>query len=95
MSSVFGWFIFAMFVWGCCIVMQAFQRRVAPEMDSSGDWDWSGDGEQANPRTTRRMQREIDAREGDIADLKQRIEVLEAIVTDRRYQWDREFGRNN
>jgi len=46
--------------------------------------DFFGDG------TARRQ---IADRDHEITELKQRIEVLEAIVTDRRYHWESELRR--
>ena len=90
MSSVVAWFLFAMFVWGCVIVMQAFQNKVAPEMNSSMGFDDALDpfGDGAG------LRRDVADRDLEIEDLKQRIQVLEAIVTDRRYNWESELRRN-
>ncbi len=89
MGTVVGWFLFGMFVWGCVIVMQAFQNKVAPEMNNAmglSNDDWLDDLGGAPSQ-------KLAERDREIADLKQRIEVLEAIVTDRRYNWESELRR--
>ncbi|MEM9300685.1 MAG: hypothetical protein AAGE01_01160 [Pseudomonadota bacterium] len=76
-----------MAVWGLCIAMQALQRRFAPEWsDAMGMDDVMGTKAAEPPRVP-------DARDREIAELKRRVETLEAIVTDRRYQWEQEFRR--
>jgi len=84
MLTAFGWVLFGMAVWGLCIAMQALEKRFAP---AGGTFD-DGTG-QANPPPAPR----VDPRDEEIAALKRRVETLEAIVTDRRYQWEREFER--
>ena len=87
MSTVIGWVLFGFGVWALSILVHAFQRRVAPDMDAGcgfGDVDvaelgTSGSGDE------RRQGR---GRDAEIRELRQRVEVLEAIVTDRRYQFD-------
>ncbi len=91
MWTTFGWVCFGMAVWGLCIVMQALQRRFAPELDS-----FLGIGSEsavAAPPRAPRSGVAADRRDQEIAQLKQRIEALEAIVTDRRYQWEQELRR--
>ena len=98
MLNVLEWFLFGMFVWGCCIVMQALQNRIAPET-----------GESCGPRRKRRRKRKArreraaaddtadnvftgeDPRDREIRELRERLQVLEAIVTDRRFQWEQDF----
>ena len=82
MLTAFGWVVFGMAVWGLCIVMQAAERRFAPELGTMDD----GSSKKAQPQA-----RSQDSKDKEIESLKKRIEVLEAIVTDRRYQWDSEF----
>ncbi len=97
MVHALEWFLFGMFVWGCCIVLQAFQRRVAPEgpghrrkgRRSRARQAWrdacgTGAGGGASDREAE-LQTEIDR-------LRKRIETLEAIVTDRKFQWDQELN---
>ncbi len=100
MTTVVGWFLFGMFVWLCVIVMQAIQTRLAPELNdhsgaSSSNHESSFLDDLGLDGGKRRMQREIDARDEQIADLKSRIEVLERIVTDRRYHFDDELRRSS
>lgn len=83
MLTAFGWVVFGMAVWGLCIVMQAAERRFAPEL---GTMD-TGLGRRRKAKETPTAT----AKDDEIAALKKRIEVLEAIVTDRRYQWDSEY----
>ncbi len=97
MVHALEWFLFGMFVWGCCLVMQALHRRVAPD---------TGNGRQPGRRKGRRARRawcedlgmgggeteretELQA---EIERLRKRIETLEAIVTDRKFQWDQELN---
>lgn len=98
MVHALEWFLFGMFVWGCCVVMQAFRRRVAPD---------TGTGHQAGRRRKGRHARRAwcedlglgggeTGREAELQEeiraLKKRIETLEAIVTDRKFQWNQEFN---
>lgn len=85
MFNAFGWVLFGMAVWGLCICMTALQRRFAPEM--SDHETLTGHHE---PRR-RQAPHGFDPRDAEIAELKRRIETLEAIVTDRKYQWEKEF----
>ena len=83
MLTAFGWVVFGMAVWGLCIIMQAAERRFAPEL---GTMD-TGSCKQRKSSATAT----VAAKDEEIAALKKRVEVLEAIVTDRRYQWDSEY----
>ena len=95
MFHAFQWFMFAMFVWCCVLCMEAVEQRVAPG--------------KAQARSARRRNRRYfwrktaedpaagameDPRELEIKELRERIETLEAIVTDRRYQWDEEYSKD-
>lgn len=87
------WFLFGMFVWGCCIVMSAFSRRYAPELGDDKDtgsskYDAMSD-ESFGSGFQNRNSRKKDA---EIRELKERIETLEAIVTDQKYRWEQEFS---
>ena len=86
MFTAFGWVVFGMAVWGLCIVMTALQRRFAPEMGDDG----CASAAHQHPFGTKR---EPDPRDAEIAALRRRIETLEAIVTDRKYQWESEFDK--
>ncbi len=88
MLTAFGWVLFGMAVWGLCIVMQALERRFSPEggmMESMFD-----DGTRRR-RQPPRPPVGFDPKDREIAELKRRVETLEAIVTDRRYQWEQEY----
>lgn len=85
MLTAFGWVLFGMAVWGLIIVMQALERRFAPELGTLQE-----DGPQPPPAARTRDLRDQE----EIAELRRRIETLEAIVTDRRYQWERELDRS-
>ena len=50
MGTVVQWFLFAMFVWGCCIVMGALARRFAPEMMMDGHCGLGGSDEMPQER---------------------------------------------
>ncbi len=99
MLDVLGWFLLGMFIWGCCIVMEAFQKRVAPEMSSG-----CGSKRRRNRRKKRgkvdfgNMASEMfggeDPKDKEIRQLRERLEVLEAIVTDRRFQWEQDYRSN-
>jgi len=96
MISAFQWFMFGMFVWCCVICMEAVEQRVAP-----------GRAKARSERRMRRRSRykracgihsqvneepsKDDTREEELVQLRKRIETLEAIITDRRYQWDEEY----
>jgi hypothetical protein len=93
MWTAFGWVCFGMAVWGLCILMQALQQRFAPELGSACEMD-----DETQGRHTHRQRRQAgapDRRDREIAELKARIETLEAIVTDRRYQWEQELRRGS
>lgn len=95
MVHALQWFLFGMFVWCCVVCMSAVVDRLAPE---------SGPGDRKRRRHRRSLwdslngetetSEEEDPRDLEIRDLRQRIETLEAIVTDRRYQWDDAFSKD-
>lgn len=97
MLSAFGWVLFGFAVWGLCIFMNALQKRFAPEWNSGEPgqnwWDfmWGTDSEK---NQTRQSQQAAGSKDSEIDELKRRIEVLEAIVTDRGYQFDEELRRS-
>ena len=86
MSTAIGWVLFGFGVWALSILVHAFQQRVAPDMDAgcdrSGDYT-GGEGEARHGGGQR-----AGTRDREIRELRERVEVLEAIVTDRRYQFD-------
>lgn len=99
MVSAMQWFLFGMFVWGCCVVMSVIARRWAPEM-----WDHHADEDGSRrSRKGRKHWRKAhsegggaekeDPRDVEIRELKKRVETLEAIVTDRKFQWEQELNR--
>lgn len=96
MFTAFQWFMFGMFVWCCVLCMEAVEQRVAPG--------------KAQARSERRRKRRNrwrktedeppvakprDPRELELKELRKRVETLEAIVTDRRYQWDEEYSKES
>lgn len=98
MFSAFGWVLFGFAVWGLCILMHTVQKRFAPEWNNGEPgqnwWDfmWGDDGTKKEKHQSRRSANTSgNADDQDINELKRRIEVLEAIVTDRRYQFDEEL----
>jgi hypothetical protein len=96
MTSVIQWFLFGMFVWGCCIVMNALARRFAPEMMTcdghSPEMQDELDGHHQRRARRRSGATPPDPRDIEIIELKQRVATLEAIVTDRKFQWEQEFN---
>ena len=101
MMSVLAWFLFGMFVWACVLCMSALSRKVTPEHGhgrggrSRGSWhedlfgsDWTGMSGTDSGRSER--EREL---EREIDELKQRVQTLETIVTDRKFQWENELNR--
>jgi len=87
MSTAIGWVLFGFGVWALSILVHAFQRRVAPDMDAGcgfGHADVAESGSSGSGDERRKGS----GREAEIRELRQRVEVLEAIVTDRRYQFD-------
>ena len=93
MLTSFGWVCFGMAVWGLCILMQALQRRFAPELGSALGLGAESDGGQPRHRRFHGAGA-ADPRDKEIAELKQRVETLEAVITDRRYQWEQELRRS-
>lgn len=93
MLSTFGWVLFGMAIWGLCILMSALQRRFAPEMGDDGE-DWNLQGRRKPAARDRRHAEELAVRDQELAQLRKRIETLETIVTDRRYQWEQELDRS-
>jgi hypothetical protein len=93
MWSVFGWVLFGFAIWAMVLVMHVLQKRFAPEWQSRASagsfWTsmWGDDGE--SPPSA--------AADADVLDeieaLKHRVQVLEAIVTDRGFQVDDEIRR--
>ena len=102
MATVLQWFLFGMFVWACCLLMSALEARVSASGEDRkqrqpkarrGAW-WQqlmGDGSE-NIATEAPTERE-QAMAAEIVELKDRIATLEAIVTDRKYQWEDELGK--
>ncbi len=98
MLHAFEWVLFGMLIWCCCIVLQAFQRRVAPE---SGDHRSAGKhrGRRRGKRAwhedfgmgTGTGDKEAELNQ-EVERLRKRIETLEAIVTDPKYQWDQNLN---
>lgn len=97
MGTAIQWFLFGMFVWACCLVMSAVERRLSPQTAENSDAGSTG-----TARRTRwwhfGLDEDLDetvepaaeqaAMAEEIAALKDRVATLEAIVTDRRYQWE-------
>lgn len=99
MISALQWFLFGMFVWGCCLLMSAVAERVTPGGTREGSrrqsrrrrWrrDWFGEGEdEAEQQSEKEAQLEA-----ELAQLRKRVETLETIVTDRKFQWEQELNR--
>lgn len=96
MIQTIGWTLFGFAVWGLAILLHGLQSRFAPDMDKSSgkgsgsksrfwgssteDEDWDGMGSE------RALKREL-------AELRRRVEVLETIVTDKKFQFDQELHR--
>lgn len=85
-------------IWGLFIMMHALQQRFAPGLASSCGWgQWfepetaGADSSTANDSSNRRQRDQAE----EIRRLQERIEVLEAIVTDRRYQFDEDLRRSD
>ena len=92
MLNAFGWVLFGMAVWGLCILMNALEHRFSPEKGTAAGSSWNmGQGSKRDRR--RRQAEELATRDQEIAELRKRVETLEAIVTDRRYQWEQELQR--
>ncbi len=94
MFSAFGWVLFGFAVWGLCIVMHAIQKRFTPEWNSGEPgqnwWDFMW-GEDNKKQHSGGAEHKVNAKDREINELKKRVEILEAIVTDRRYQFDEEL----
>lgn len=98
MVHALEWFLFGMFVWGCCLVMQAFHRRVAPESGCGRPAGKRRKGSRARRAWSEDLglgggesEREAEL-QAEVERLRKRIETLEAIVTDRKFQWDQELN---
>ena len=95
MFHAFQWFMFAMFVWCCVLCVSAVEQRVA-----LGRAQPRSDRHRKHRHFWRKLgqlpgEEEIeDPRELELQELRKRIETLEAIVTDRRYQWDDEYSKD-
>ena len=97
MFNAFQWFMFGMFIWCCVVCMQAVEQRVAPGRAQARSerrrnrrkfWRKAHSTDSAETTETE------DARELELKELRKRIETLEAIVTDRRYQWDEAYAKD-
>ncbi|MEM9531304.1 MAG: hypothetical protein AAGA23_10315 [Pseudomonadota bacterium] len=98
MGAALQWFLFGMFVWACCLVMSAVERRLSPQTAENADagnigkarrspwWHFGLDQGLDDPEEPSAEKQTAMAEE--IAQLKDRVATLEAIVTDRRYQWE-------
>lgn len=93
MIQTVGWVLFGFGVWGLVILLHALQRRFAPDLDrssnnKSSDWGLGlglGDEDEENEKVSQLR--------AEIKELRQRVEVLEAIVTDKKYQFEQELNR--
>ena len=98
MFSAFGWVLFGFAVWALCIFMHALQARFAPEWNKgkAGQnwWDFMWANDSSNDRADSGHETQQQSKDAEIRDLKARIETLEAIVTDKRYQFDEELRRS-
>ncbi len=108
MASALQWFLFGLFVWACCLVMNALESRVSagnearkarrPSTDDRvrrpGHWWrslWVDEEQDSEQQPSQREQ----AMASEIIDLKDRIATLEAIVTDRKFQWEEELNKGS
>lgn len=93
MFTALQWFLFGMFIWGCCLLMSAISDRVTAagpgEKRATGRsrHGWFGTGMEADEEADDAALRE------EIASLRKRVETLEAIVTDRKFQWEQDLNR--
>ncbi|MEM7708027.1 MAG: hypothetical protein AAF358_20920 [Pseudomonadota bacterium] len=102
MATALQWFLFGMFVWACCVLMSALESRVSANGEARRQrrevgkrptwwrqlWDESLDDEETEEPTQRER-----AMAAEIVELKDRIATLEAIVTDRKFQWEDELRK--
>ena len=102
MGHTIAWVLFGFGVWGLAILLHALQRRFAPDMNRSDShthtrrgkkssmWDLGlglgDDGEDIDEENERLI--------AEVKELRQRVEVLEAIVTDKKFQFDQELNRD-
>ncbi len=97
MFNAFQWFMFGMFVWCCVVCMEAVEARVAPgkaQARSERRRNRRNFWRKGRPNTAAQSDEIEDSRELELKELRKRVETLEAIVTDRRYQWDEEFSKD-
>jgi len=106
--SVFGWVLIGFAIWALMLIMHVVQKRYAPEWNDTpnksgrhklyrrsrarGFWDsmWdAGDDDDSEPSAEQAA-----ALVEEIRALKERVKVLEAIVTDRSWQYDEELKRS-
>ncbi len=108
MWSVFGWVLLGFAIWALMLIKHVVQKRYAPEWNDTphkpvrhkpyrrnrarGFWgsmrDW-GDTDEASMSDS-----QTEALEQEIHALTERVKVLEAIVTDRRWQYEEELGQH-
>ena len=97
MMQTIGWVLFAFTVWGLAILLHALQRRFAPNM-GSGNWHGMGGGTETDldddDDDGYSTSRDTKALRAEVERLRQRVEVLETIVTDKKYQFDQELKRS-
>ncbi|MCG8466447.1 MAG: hypothetical protein MI750_16585 [Xanthomonadales bacterium] len=110
MLQTMGWVLFGFAIWGLAILLHALQRRFAPDMgDGSGtehtkkgsNWKQSlgltsdswglGMGDDEDTEALHQEQRRLEA---EVKELRERVQVLETIVTDKKFQFDQELNRD-
>ncbi|MFK7955323.1 MAG: hypothetical protein AB8B96_04450 [Lysobacterales bacterium] len=104
MISAIQWFLFAMFVWACVLLMSALESRVTAsgqarkaqrDDDKTARQSWwqsllTDDDPKQDVSQPSNRENEMTA---EIVELKDRIATLEAIVTDRKFQWEEELNK--
>ncbi|MDA3934343.1 MAG: hypothetical protein PF630_08485 [Gammaproteobacteria bacterium] len=106
MWSVFGWVLLGFAIWALMLIMHVVEKRYAPEWNASkrkagrkqrrskvwrsmSSWmDDDGSDQESEP-TAGKLQLERELRE-----LRERVQVLEAIVTDKRWQYEEELHKS-
>jgi hypothetical protein len=109
MLQTIGWVLLGFTIWGLAILLHALQRRFAPDMgDGSGtghkrssNWKQSlgltsdswglGMGDDDDNEALYKEQRRLEA---EVKELRERVQVLETIVTDKKFQFDQELNRD-
>ncbi len=93
MFNVLGWFAVGMLIWLCCTLMSMLHTKLAPETGELNNNDGKHKSRRGLRAENQKLRGALATKENEVADLRKRVETLEAIVTDSKFQWEQEFKK--